>query len=84
MEEIRIVRRFGSNVWWAEHLMSGHPNPRVCSLFDGEHVLPTPFLTTTAPEAVLLELTRLNPGDPGCGSRRGKRKSKRFYRRSDG
>ena len=28
--------------------------------------------------------TYLADGDPGCGSRRGKRKSKRFYRRSDG
>ena len=59
MKELRVIER--DNIWCVEHLVGGKPDPEIVDLFDGEHVLPTPFMTTLPVTTVIDELGRRNP-----------------------
>ena len=59
MKELRIVALDG--IWCAEHLEDGLPDGEILDLFDGEYVLPTPFMTSVKVEEVMAKVRRLNP-----------------------
>ena len=60
MKEIRVIR--SGHIWEAEHLEDGQPDAYIAELFDGHHILPTPFMTSIPVEEVCRELRRLTPG----------------------
>ena len=59
MKELRIVER--ENIWCVEHLDQGKPDAEVVDLFDGEHVLPTPFMACRPVTEVIEELRGKSP-----------------------
>lgn len=58
--ELRVV--LIDDIWCVEHLEDGQPSPRILDLFDGEHVLPTPWFAPTPREVVMRALRERNPG----------------------
>ena len=59
MKELRVIER--ENIWCVEHLEGGQPDPEIVDLFYGEHVLPTPFMTSIPLRQVLEKIRSLNP-----------------------
>lgn len=59
MRELRVVLL--GNIYHAEHLVDGEPDPFIKDLFDGEHVLPTPYTANARAENVVAELRHRNP-----------------------
>ena len=60
MKELKLLAR--DNIWYVEHLLDGKPDPEISDLWDGETVLPTPFLVAVPVWQVAQSLARLNPG----------------------
>ena len=60
MKELRILAKDG--IWCVEHLEDGQPDKEIMGLFDGEHVLPTPYTTAIPLRDVMSAMRRLNPG----------------------
>ena len=58
LEERRLVKV--RDIWCVEHLWDGDPDPYILWLFEGEHILPTPFMGTVPAATVLAELRRLS------------------------
>ena len=69
LKELRVVAV--DNIWCAAHLEDDQPDEEIMDLFDGDHVLPTPFFTSVPVKVVVDELRRLNPKSrvfyPMCG-----------------
>ena len=59
MKELRIFAQDG--IWCVEHLEDGQPDKEIMGLFDGEHVLPTPYTTAIPLRDVMSDMRRLNP-----------------------
>ena len=60
MKELRIIR--SGHIWEVAHLQDGQPDPAITELFDGHHVLPTPFTTSVPLKVVMEEVAARNPG----------------------
>ena len=59
MKELHIFAQGG--IWHVEHLDGGQPDAEVAVLFDGHHVIPTPYTTSIPMEVVASDLRRRNP-----------------------
>ena len=56
MKERRIIE--SGDIWEFAHLLDGQPDPEIAELFDGHHVIPTPFRSSTPIEQVAFEIRK--------------------------
>ena len=62
MKELRIFAQDG--IWCAEHLEDRQPDKEIMGLFDGEHVLPTPYTTDDPASGCHECYAATEPGQP--------------------